>query len=46
MVKDNLSLKYPQNPGKILKVEISLSFLKLMYLSEYVANLSELGLKI
>ena len=32
----------PKNPSKILKVEISLSVLKLMYLSEHVTDSSEL----
>ena len=32
--------------GKILKVEINLSFLKLMYLGQLVSDLSKLGLKI
>ena len=31
--------------GKNLKVKINLSFLKLMYLGEFVSDLSELGLK-
>ena len=35
-----------ENPSKILNVDISLSVLKLMYLSEYVADLSKFGIEI
>ena len=37
--------QHPQN-RKILKVEINLSLLKLMYLSQFVLDLSKLGLRI
>ena len=40
-----LSKSIPRIPTKILKVEISLSVLKLMYLSEYITDSSKLGLR-
>ena len=45
-VYKNCESWYPENLSKILKAEISLSVLNLMYLSEYITDSSKLDLKI